>query len=143
MDSASSHLARFARGVSRVRAGSAPFPADAKHAQLDEHSRSAFVSLERTMAALNVTANMVVAVKAQRVGGVRRVAAKHAVARVGGLKAPVSVSMRKGTCERTRAAASFLSFAPRGIELSARAAPEASLGGRIRRARASRENLKG
>ena len=95
------------------------------------------------MAALNVTANMVVAVKAQRVAGVRRVAAKHAVARVGGLKAPVSVSMRKGTCERTRAAASFLSFTPRGVELSARAAPEASLGGRIRRARASRENLKG
>ena len=93
------------------------------------------------MAALNVTANMVVAVKAQRVGGVRRVAAKHAVARVGGLKAPVSVSMRKGTCERTRAAASFLSFAPRGIELSARAAPEASLGGR-RRARASRKPQK-
>ena len=45
------------------------------------------------MAALNVTANMVVAVKAQRVAGVRRVAAKHAVARVGGLKAPVSMSL--------------------------------------------------
>ena len=95
------------------------------------------------MAALNVTANMVVAVKAQRVAGVRRVAAKHAVARLGGLKAPVSMSMRKGTCERTRASASFLSSAPRGIELGAPAAPKASLGRRICRARASRENLKG
>ena len=95
------------------------------------------------MAALNVTANKVVAVKAQRVAGVRRVAAKHAVARLGGLKAPVSMSMRKGTCERTRASASFLSSALRGIELGAPAAPKASLGRRIRRARASRENLKG
>ena len=41
------------------------------------------------MAALNMTANTVCAVKAQRVVGVRRVAAK--------LKAPVSMSMHKGT----------------------------------------------
>ena len=102
-----------------MRAGVASFPADAKHAQLDEHLRSAFVNLERTMAALNVTANMVVAVKAQRVGGVRRVAAKHAVARVGGLKAPVSMSMRKGTCEHTRATASFLGSTSRGAALGA------------------------
>ena len=126
-----------------MRAGVASFPADAKHAQLDEHLRSAFVNLERTMAALNVTANMVVAVKAQRVAGVRRVAAKHAVARLGGLKAPVSMSMRKGTRERSRTSACFLGSTPHGVELGARAAPEASLGGRIRRARASRENLKG
>ena len=142
MDSASRRISRVSLTVSRACA-----PAR-RHSRLTRSTRSStntqgrLSSVERTMAALNVTANMVVAVKAQRVAGVRRVAAKHAVARVGGLKAPVSVSMRKGTCERTRAAASFLSFAPRGIELSARAAPEASLGGRIRRARASPENLK-
>ena len=142
MDSASSHPARFARGVSRVRAGSVPFPADAKHAQLDEHSRSAFVSLERTMAALNVTANMVVAVKAQRVGGVRRVAAKHAVARVGGLKAPVSVSMRKGTCERTRARRIFPQFRA-AWHRAQRASGAGSVARRsCCRARASPENLK-
>jgi hypothetical protein len=44
-----------------------------------------------------MTLTSVMAVKAQRVGGVRRVSAKHAVARVGGLKAPVAVSMRTGT----------------------------------------------
>jgi len=63
------------------------------------------------MAALNVTANMVVAVKAQRVAGVRRVAAKHAVARVGGLKAPVSMSMRKGGRQSLGVFAAGLDFA--------------------------------
>ena len=52
---------------------------------------------------------MVVAAKAQRVGGVRRIAAKTAVARVGGLKAPVSLHMRKGTRpSRARDAFSYL-----------------------------------
>uniref|UniRef100_A0A7S0GS11 Ribosomal protein n=1 Tax=Micromonas pusilla TaxID=38833 RepID=A0A7S0GS11_MICPS len=63
------------------------------------------------MAALNATANMVVAVKAQRVAGVRRVAAKHAVARLGGLKAPVSMSMRKGGRQSLGVFAAGLDFA--------------------------------
>ena len=74
-----------------------PFPADATHARLVEHSTSSSLKVEHTMAALTMSANMVVAAKAQRVGGVRRIAAKTAVARVGGLKAPVSLHMRKGT----------------------------------------------
>ena len=58
-----------------------------------------------------MTANTVCAVKAQRVVGVRRVAAKHAVARVGALKAPVSMSMRKGGRQSVEVRAAGLDFA--------------------------------
>jgi len=58
-----------------------------------------------------MTLTSVMAVKAQRVGGVRRVSAKHAVARVGGLKAPVAVSMRTGGRQNLTVFAAGLDFA--------------------------------
>ena len=68
---------------------------------------------------------MVVAAKAQRVGGVRRIAAKTAVARVGGLKAPVSLHMRKGT-RPSRARDAFPTFSRNVVTIAgggANAAP--------------------
>jgi hypothetical protein len=91
-------VSRARRTTSRARSGRRALSADAKHARLAEHSTSSSLKVERTMAALTASmANMAVAAKAQRVGGVRRIAAKASVARVGGLKAPASAHMRTGT----------------------------------------------
>ena len=91
-------VSRAGRTTSRARSGRRALSADAKHARLAEHSTSSSLKVERTMAALTASmANMAVAAKAQRVGGVRRIAAKASVARVGGLKAPASAHMRTGT----------------------------------------------
>ena len=70
-------VSRARRTTSRARSGRRALSADAKHARLAEHSTSSSLEVERTMTALTASmANMAVAAKAQRVGGVRRIAAK-------------------------------------------------------------------